>query len=167
MRYMCALLGRAFVVGFLGAATAALGAQGITRSISLSWLTIKASLYTTHSAGLVLGEHFSTNDPTHHSVACISPVLDVDYVLENSRGGVVPLGTESAFEPVMGAGPAPTGATDDCRRIKVSAAAVAAPIKKLFPSLSAGRYILRITLAPREFGKSAPLAPINFTYDGK
>jgi hypothetical protein len=102
----------------------------------------------------VLYETVSTSDPKNHSVYCFDGLRDLEYVLHDSNGEIIPLTSTwkdhldfmSSFSPYNPKGP---NGPDPCRAIKASETHPKVRLSWLYPSLQPGSYTLQVILAPR------------------
>ena len=152
-------------VGVIVAVLLPTGAVAQVQSVaSLPYLTLKVTLTHTVSGIPRLVEEFSTSDEQHHNVFCISGFRDVQYVLRDQAGAIVPAikepwkrGTDMQYFGDVTTGP---HGSDPCKTLKDDKAYRIVLLSDLYSKLSPGTYSLQITLAPRGTTDRANLPPM-------
>lgn len=134
---------------------------------SLPYLTLKVTLTRTVSGIPRLVEEFFTSDEQHHNVFCISGFKDVQYVLRDQTGAIVPAikepwkrGTDMQYSGGMSWNPKGPNGSDPCKAIKDDKAYRIVLLSDLYSKLNPGTYSLQLTLAPRGTNDRASLPPM-------
>jgi hypothetical protein len=142
-------------------------AKEVVESASLPYLTLKVTLTRTVDGTPRLDEEFSTSDPANHNVFCISGFFDVEYLLKDASGRIMPAtkdpwrrGTDMQYVSGMSWNPKGPSGPDPCKAIKADKAFRFILLSYYYPSLRPGTYTLQITLAPRGRSDRATLAPL-------
>lgn len=136
---------------------AAWGQGGQTQAASVSdvRVTISLSRAVMHNALMIIAT-FTTDTPDSADVYCLSGYRDLQYVLRNAAGNVIPVNPDAWKFPdqvnYWGAGP--------CEAVKIPRKESRVLIPELYPNLSPGTYTLQVTLAPRGRAGRAPFRPI-------
>jgi|GEM_PF-5145824 len=144
------------------------GQNAPTRTLSVPNLTVQISLVNNYAGQPMLIEDFSTDDPNGDSVLCVAGHLDLEYVLHDSSGDVVPINRDASkmhsdIPPMGGGGGNVPGAPDPCKTIRIAKTERRLLLTDLYPGLPHGTYTLQITLAPRGSSDRAEAAPITLS----
>jgi hypothetical protein len=120
----------------------------------------------------VLYEAISTSDPQNHSVYCLDGLLDLEYVLRDSSGKIVPLADtwRDHVDFMMNSPPynpkGPNG-PDPCKGIRIAETHAKVWFSWLYPSLKRGTYTLQVILAPRGTTDHAITPPFTISIPNK
>jgi hypothetical protein len=134
---------------------------GESQTLSLPDLSARVHLVYTSDGRPVLVVLFSTSDPDHHTVACVSAHRNLQYVLRDSSGTIVPVNPDGWKYPdgVKSSGFGPGGIKDPCAN-PVAEMQIRVLLSDFYPKLSHGTYTLQITVAPRGQSGRAISAPM-------
>lgn len=148
--------------------TVAYAQQPSTSTATLPHLTVSISMSRNYADAPIIVANFSTDDPAHHSVICMSGA-DFKVVLRDSSGKLIPMGGNiaAAFQPVQGGGGVASSSSgaalpipDPCA-IPLSSKQLRALLSDLYPDLTHGEYFLQVTVAPAGSADQAILKPFD------
>jgi hypothetical protein len=142
-------------------------------SASVPPYTVKVEvLRATDQQDDVLLEQISTSDPENHSVYCFDGLRDLEYVLRDNSGEIIPLADtwRNHVDFMSGYGqynPKGPNGPDPCKAIKAPETNPRVQLSWLYPSLKPGTYTLQVILAPHGTTGRAATPALTITIPNK
>lgn len=132
--------------------------QLTTQSLTLPNLSAQISFVRTAEGQPMIIARFTTKDSDKNNVYCLSAYRDLQYVLRDSSGNVIPVNAD-AWKTNLDA-VTEHDLQPRCEGVKAERKESRALLLALYPGLAHGAYSLQITLAPRGRTDRAAFAPI-------